>query len=232
MASSASAGVDAPAVSDESIHSLDGEGLSQLIARACASVDSDRATAKHCMQRAAELLRVFREERRSTPTAFHFVRGGLAPWQQKRVAAYVEANIGSNIRATELARVAGVSKGHFFRAFRESFREPPMAYVVKRRVLRGQELMRTSRASLSQIALACGMCDQPHFTRVFHRLVGMSPGLWRRRFASGLGGAGPTRATSACDARARSAIGARIWPRTPGAAMQQVTGEDKHEQFR
>jgi len=60
-----------------------------------------------------------------------------------------------------------------------------MAYVAKRRIVLAQELMRTSRVSLSQIALACGMCDQPHFTRVFHKIVGVSPGVWRRQFAGG-----------------------------------------------
>ena len=105
--------------------------------------------------------------------------------------AYVEANIGSNIRTTDLARVVRLSKAYFFRAFRNSFGDSPMAYVVKRRVSLGQELMRNSRASLSQIALACGMCDQAHFTRVFHRVVGVSPGLWRREFATGRGHAEP-----------------------------------------
>jgi AraC-like DNA-binding protein len=101
---------------------------------------------------------------------------------------HIDDNIRAIIRSTDLARVVRLSKGHFFRAFRESFGVPPMAYIAKLRVQRGQELMRNSQASLSQIALACGMCDQAHFTRVFHRTVGMSPGLWRRQFASELVG--------------------------------------------
>jgi AraC-like DNA-binding protein len=123
--------------------------------------------------------------------AFSFAPGGLATWQKMRVAAYIDDNIGASICTMDLARLVRLSKSHFFRAFRESFGVPPMAYVAKRRVLRGQELMRNSQASLSQIALACGMCDQAYFTRVFHRTVGVSPGLWRRKFASGL--AGPER---------------------------------------
>jgi transcriptional regulator GlxA family with amidase domain len=51
----------------------------------------------------------------------------------------------------------------------------------------GQELMRNSEAPLSQIALACGMCDQAHFTKVFCRMVGVSPRLWRCEFATGSG---------------------------------------------
>jgi AraC family transcriptional regulator len=187
MVSSTSPGVSAATVSDPSNQSFDREMLSKLIATASASLDSDRATAKDCIERAAELLQVSRKERLPAQTASTFLRGGLATWQRQRVAAYVEANIGANIRAIDLARVSRLSKSHFFRAFRESFGESPMAYVLKQRIRRGQELMRKSQASLCEIALACGMCDQPHFTRAFHRIVGVSPGLWRRQFGSGLG---------------------------------------------
>jgi AraC family transcriptional regulator len=187
MSSSTSAGVGAATVPDEPSGFFDGEMLSKLIAAASARRQSDRATAQDNMRRPAELLRVFREERPTARHTFSNPRGGLATWQQKRVAAYVQANISSNIRVIDLARVVRLSKSHFFRAFRESFGEPPMEYVVKRRVLLSQELMRNSRAPLCEIALACGMCDQPHFTRVFHRVVGVSPGLWRRQLSNGQG---------------------------------------------
>jgi AraC family transcriptional regulator len=111
------------------------------------------------------------------------VRGGLAPRQVRRVAEYIEEHIGSNIRVPELARIVGLSTGDFFRAFRESFGETPQAYIATKRVQRGKQLMLSTRASLCQIALDCGMSDQPHFTRVFRRIVGVNPGRWRRQFA-------------------------------------------------
>jgi hypothetical protein len=40
--------------------------------------------------------------------------------------------------------------------------------------------MRTTQEPLSQIAVACGLCDQAHLCRVFRRLIGMSPSAWRR----------------------------------------------------
>jgi AraC-like DNA-binding protein len=42
--------------------------------------------------------------------------------------------------------------------------------------------MLSSGDALSRIALDCGMCDQAHFTRVFRRVVGVSPSVWRRQF--------------------------------------------------
>ena len=76
-----------------------------------------------------------------------------------------------------------LSTGHFFRAFRKSFGEAPLAYVARRRIQRSQELMLGSRATLAQIALDCGMFDQPHFTRVFRRIVGLNPSVWRHEFS-------------------------------------------------
>jgi AraC family transcriptional regulator len=169
-------------LSDGKTYTCDGNVLSKLIAAACDTLDSDRNTAKACILQAAELLRVSRRIEETTALHVSGVRGGLAPWQKKRLVAYVEDNIGSNIRVVDLARVVRLSVGHFFRAFRESFAESPLAYVKRRRVRRSQALMLSSHAPLSQIALECGMCDQPHFTRLFRRIVGVNPGAWRRQF--------------------------------------------------
>ena len=127
MSRSSSADLSATGVPQGPIHTFDVESLLELVAAASASLDSDRERAKAYMRRAAELLQGLRQDRRIALRGRSCVRGGLATWQQKRVAAYVEANIGSNIRAIDLARIVRLSKGHFFRAFRESFSEPPMA---------------------------------------------------------------------------------------------------------
>jgi AraC family transcriptional regulator len=162
---------------------LDREELPKLISAAAATFDCDRATAKACLQRAVELLSVTGEGRPVQATAC--LRGGLAPCQKRIVTAYIAANLGSTIRVRDLARVARLSVGHFFRAFGESFGEPPLAHIARRRVQRAQSLLLSSRAPLSQIGLDCGMHDQSHFTRVFRRFVGINPGVWRRQFSSG-----------------------------------------------
>jgi AraC-like DNA-binding protein len=41
-------------------------------------------------------------------------------------------------------------------------------------------MMSTTREPLSQIAIACGLCDQAHLCKVFRRMLGMSPSTWRR----------------------------------------------------
>ena len=155
------------------------ETLAGLIEAAGAALDHDRDTARACIARAAALLQEANRERPPEAT-----RGGLAPWQARRVESYVAGHLGGRIRTTDLAAVAQLSASHFTRAFKETFGETPIGYVSRQRMRYAQDLMLKSGECLSQIALTCGHCDQSHFTRVFRRKVGMSPRAWRRQFAS------------------------------------------------
>jgi AraC family transcriptional regulator len=112
------------------------------------------------------------------------LRGGLAPWQIRRVKTHIEANLDATIRVKELAELVKLSSFHFCRAFRDSFGDSPHGHVMRRRVERAQGLMLTTNASLGQIAADCGLADQAHFNRLFRRFVGESPGKWRRARAT------------------------------------------------
>jgi AraC family transcriptional regulator len=111
-------------------------------------------------------------------------RGGLAPWQVRRVTEFIEENLASTIRLQDLAGIARLSHSHFCRAFKESVGHPAHAYVMRRRVERAQGLMLTTGEPLSQIAALCGMADQAHFCKLFRRLVGETPNAWRRAHRS------------------------------------------------
>jgi AraC family transcriptional regulator len=169
---------------DRSSRCSSNETLVQLLAAAITTFDSNRDTAKACIQQAAELLQLSKDREGHRGTKSLALRGGLAPWQVKRVATYIESNIHSRLRVPELARFVQLSPSHFSRTFRESFGETPFAYVTRQRIRRAQVTMLSSADTLSQIALDCGMCDQAHFTRVFRKIVGINPSVWRRQFPS------------------------------------------------
>jgi AraC family transcriptional regulator len=79
-----------------------------------------------------------------------------------------------------LATSFDISVGHFCRAFKCTFGMPARSWILQRRIELAEGLMLTKDASLSEIALSCGMSDQSHFTRVFRRLVGETPSSWRQ----------------------------------------------------
>jgi AraC-like DNA-binding protein len=57
---------------------------------------------------------------------------------------------------------------------------PAHIWIRQRRIELAQGLMLATDASLSEIALSCGMSDQSHFTRSFRRIVGQTPSSWRQ----------------------------------------------------
>jgi AraC family transcriptional regulator len=107
-------------------------------------------------------------------------RGGFATWQSQRLAAYVDANLDGKIVIKDLAASLNLSVGHFCRAFKRTFGMPARIWIRHRRIELAQGLMLTTGASLSEIALSCGMSDQSHFTRSFRRIVGEAPSSWRQ----------------------------------------------------
>jgi transcriptional regulator GlxA family with amidase domain len=154
--------------------------LRRLLQTADTALDGDPARARDCIARALQLLRPAMPGT-SAGTPQQQQRGGLAPWQARKLAAYIAANAGEEIRGADLARMVALSNSHFIRAFRASFGETPHAYVIRQRLLKAQIMMLQSREPLARIAVACGFADQAHFCRRFRAATGLSPQDWRSR---------------------------------------------------
>lgn len=170
-----------PASPASATHGFSLMRLRALMMELCIAVrsalDDERGTAEESLRRASEILD---EIGAAAPAPKEEVRGGLAPWQVRKVSNYVETHLDRPIRNEDLASIVRLNPSHFGRAFRNSFGEPPHEHVIRRRVERAQGLMLSTDASLSEIALDCGLADQSHLTRLFRRVVGESPRAWRR----------------------------------------------------
>jgi AraC family transcriptional regulator len=108
------------------------------------------------------------------------VVGGLAPWQIKKVAEHIEANLCEKLHLDGLATLVRLSTSYFSAAFRRNFGTPPHVYIIGRRVELAKELMAEGKLQLSEIALECGFADQAHLSRSFRRATGMTPSDHRR----------------------------------------------------
>lgn len=155
----------------------------QLLAIARGVQDLEHAAAKHFLTQLADSLARGDDLpaiATRAPAEAGALQGGLPVWKARRVVAYIDQHLGSNLQCDELARVADLSNSYFSRAFKITFGEPPHAHILRRRIMRAQEMMLDSSASLCQIALDCGLSDQAHLSRTFRRIVGDTPGNWRR----------------------------------------------------
>jgi AraC family transcriptional regulator len=104
----------------------------------------------------------------------------LASWQLNRALELFETNIDRPIRLEVVADAVRLSVSRFSGAFRGSVGESPARYLRRRRVKKAQDMMLLTGESLATIAVECGFADQSHFTRIFSRMVGVSPAAWRR----------------------------------------------------
>jgi AraC family transcriptional regulator len=107
-------------------------------------------------------------------------RSGLAPGQEKRAKEILRANLQGNVPLKEVAQQWGLSVAHFSRAFRCTLGMAPHRWLIEQRIALSKQKLRDDRLLLFDVAAECGFTDQSHFTRFFSRIVGVSPGAWRR----------------------------------------------------
>lgn len=112
-------------------------------------------------------------------------KGGLAAWQKRRASEILHENLQGRIRLSDVARECGLSTSHFARSFKASFGISPCHWLIQHRIEHAKELMTQTTMSLMEIAAQSGFNDQAAFTRAFHKVVGVSPGRWRRHYAMG-----------------------------------------------
>ncbi|MFD2265072.1 helix-turn-helix domain-containing protein [Lacibacterium aquatile] len=147
------------------------QDIAHLLVEALDALEGDRDGVIAYIDRAASLLR------RPVPQT----SGGLAPWQKKKVADFIEENLGGKLCRESVSKVARLSVSHFARAFKTTFGTSFGQYVIERRIALAKSMITTTTDPLSQIAVSCGFCDQAHLSRVFHRSTGAPPHSWRRQ---------------------------------------------------
>lgn len=99
-------------------------------------------------------------------------------WLQQH---YAEAH-----SVTALAERTQLSERTFLRRFHKATGLKPTEYVQSLRVGKAREQLEFSKDSVNEIAWKVGYEDPGAFRKIFQRIIGLSPGDYRRRFAVGL----------------------------------------------
>ena len=92
----------------------------------------------------------------------------------------IDAALDTRLTIEMLAREVGLSAAHFARAFKETLGRAPHQYLLAQRLERARRLLESTALTLSDIAQRTGFADQAHFTRLFKRAFGTTPGALLR----------------------------------------------------
>ena len=97
----------------------------------------------------------------------------------RRVTEHIQAHLDQDLTLAHLGAVVYMSPYYFARRFQHSTGLPPHRFVVQQRIARARALLATHEQSVAQISRLVGFRTPSHFTTVFRRVTGLTPGAYR-----------------------------------------------------
>jgi len=102
-----------------------------------------------------------------------------------RATQYVEEHLAEPINAQQLAEAANLSISRFNTLFKLETGYAPAEFIRRRRVDEARKLLSEPELSVKEIAARTGFEDSFHFSRVFHKIDGLSPSRYREAVLAG-----------------------------------------------
>lgn len=98
----------------------------------------------------------------------------------RQAIAYLHQNYGRSLTRREIAAELGMSEDYLSRAFSQELGLSPWDYLNRYRVAQARDLLRHTPDSVTVIGRRVGFQDPAYFSRVFRRIVGVSPNAYRQ----------------------------------------------------
>lgn len=100
------------------------------------------------------------------------------------IQAWILENLQQRITVTMLAQKAMMSERHFARVFHQEVGLSTQEFIERCRFERACQLLGDLALPLKSIAARAGFSDDAQMRRVFHKKLGITPRLYRERFAT------------------------------------------------
>lgn len=97
-----------------------------------------------------------------------------------RTRLYLDRHYLEPLTLDQIAQAMGVSKFHLDRVFASRTGQTPVQYIIQRRMARARMLLASSDMTVQRVAAQCGYSNYNYFTVLFRKIVGMTPGEYRR----------------------------------------------------
>ena len=91
----------------------------------------------------------------------------------------MHAHLRENLTREGISKFVSYESAYFSRLFKTETGLSYTDYLLQLRILRAQELLSETDASISEIADQCGFSGSSYFSGCFRQLTGMTPHAWR-----------------------------------------------------
>ena len=98
-----------------------------------------------------------------------------------RMKLYLDNNTSRRVTLEELAEVIHLDKSYIIRLFRQFYQETPISYHQKVRINRAKSMLLYTNLSVTEIASNTGFSSIHDFDRVFRKMDGAAPSVYRPR---------------------------------------------------
>lgn len=99
----------------------------------------------------------------------------------QKATIYMKQNLEKILTLEELSAQFGLSASHFSRLFRRKTRYSPMHYFIQLKIQYACQLLDYSNLRIHEIANEIGYTDAYYFSRIFKKVMGTSPKIYRNK---------------------------------------------------
>lgn len=98
----------------------------------------------------------------------------------RKVRAYIDSHLDTDIRLSDLAAIADLEASYFIRAFKSATGLTPYQFLLEKRIQHAARLLAETNMPIADIAYKSGFSNQSHLTSVFGKIMGTTPAVFRK----------------------------------------------------
>jgi AraC family transcriptional regulator len=107
-------------------------------------------------------------------------RGGLAPWQKRRLESHIRANLSEALNLKSLGRLVGISARHLSRAVRRTKGVSVYRWISDFRLAEARRMLTETDLPIHEIARRSAFQSSGAFSTAFRAASGYTPGEFRK----------------------------------------------------
>lgn len=98
--------------------------------------------------------------------------------------SHIEMNYTRSITLDQLVEISKMSRRNFLRTFEQTMGHSPIQYLIRLRIRKACERLRTDQANITEVAMSVGFTDSNYFSRKFRDITGVSPRTYKSRYVT------------------------------------------------